>query len=868
MTTPTETGKPSSMPVGVDEAALRHRLRELARLPVLLVASDYDGTMAPIVDDPKDARPTRDSMVAIRALAQLPNTHVAIVSGRSLSDLATLTGEPDGVHLVGSHGSEFDLDFADSLPPEATELRQKLEQAVREIADKHAGCAVEVKPASVALHYRNASRPAAEAALKDLEAGPVTWDGVFAKRGKMVLEMAVVSTSKGSALNILRHRLGASAVIFLGDDVTDEDAFRTLAGPDVGVKVGLEEHTAAGYRVVDTGDVARTLAQLAELRCAWLEGSEAVPIERHSVLSDQRTVAMVSPDARIVWFGAPRIDSPALFSELVGGPTAGYFAVRPVASLGEPRQAYLGDSFALQSTWPRMTVTDYLDCSGGRNLHRAGRTDLLRVIEGAGRVRIEFAPRLDFGRIHTRLTLNDRGVVVEDTVDPIVLRAPGLPWRIEHEAHHETAVAEIDLSDHEGRVELELRFGTGDLGPAVLSEARRRKQSDRFWSTWARSLDIPEEPSLRPDLIRRSALALRALCHGPTGAIAAAGTTSLPESIGGVRNWDYRYCWPRDGSMAAAALVRLGSTEEAVRFLDWMLGVVDSLPSPERLSPLYTVNGGEIPSEAEITQLAGYAGSRPVRVGNAASHQVQLDVFGPIVELIHLLQMNGAPISSEHWRLVEAMVNAVDARWQEPDHGIWEVRRPRRHHVHSKVMCWQTAKLGAEMAERFLGRARPAWESLRDEIAADIVEHGWSEELDTFTGAYESADPDASVLLVGLSGLVPPDDPRFAATIREVDTALRERDTVYRYKMDDGLPGVEGGFNLCTGWLIEAYAISGRMDEARALFESYCDLAGETGLIPEEVEPETGGGLGNHPQAYSHLALINAALRINDSGEG
>ncbi|MAY74013.1 MAG: trehalose-phosphatase [Phycisphaerae bacterium] len=845
-----------------DEATLRRRIAEIARLPVLLVASDYDGTMAPIVDNPAEARPNRSSMVAMRSLAAMPNTYGAIVSGRALSDLVELTGEPDNVSLVGSHGSEFDLDFADSLDPEAAELRERVEQSLREISDGAPGTAVETKPASVAFHYRNADEAVAERSLEAIEKGPAAFEGVHAKYGKKVIELAVVATSKGMALNVLRHRFGASGVIFFGDDVTDEDAFVTLAGPDAGVKVGLEGETAARFRVADTDDVAKLLAQLCERRAAWLEGAEATPIASHSMLTDQRTVALVGPEARIVWLCVPRIDSPAIFAEILGGPTAGHFSVRPAGSIASPTQSYLGDSFVLKSTWPRMTVTDYLDCTGGRTLHRSGRLDLVRVIEGVGHVRVEFAPRLDFGRIPTRITKRPDGLVVQDTVDPIVLRAPGVEWMIENEGQHETAYAIIDLADFDGRCELDMRFGSGDLGPSQVAESKRRRSTDRFWSTWLGGLEIPDAESLRPDLIKRSALVLKGLCHGPTGAIAAAGTTSLPETIGGVRNWDYRFCWPRDASLSASALVRLGSTEEAVRFLDWMLGVVDELPSPDRLSPLYTVGGGEIPAEAEISELSGYAGSRPVRIGNAASRQLQLDVFGPIVELIHLLFVSGAPISSEHWRLVDAMVNAVDARWKEPDHGIWEIRGPQRHHVHSKVMCWQTVALGAELAERFHGRARPAWESLRDEIYEDIIQKGWSDQHNMFTGAYEYADPDASVLAVGLSGLLKPDDERFAATVRGVESTLREGDTVFRYRMEDGLPGVEGGFNICTGWLIESYALIGRLDDAKQLFEAYSQVAGPTGLMPEEIDPETGRGLGNHPQAYSHLALINAALRI------
>ncbi len=844
---------------GLEDPGLASALGTLARMPMLLVATDYDGTIAPIVNDPTKAVPSREALVALRSLAELPHTAVALISGRSLKDLATLSGDPDGVHLVGSHGSEFDLGFADMLSPAARKRQTEINTTLTEIAEAHPGTSVEAKPASVAFHYRNAETSVGAAGLKAVEDAFVGAEGVYTKYGKMVIELAVVSTHKGDALNILRKRFGASAVLFLGDDVTDEDAFKTLAGPDVGVKVG-EGDSVARFRVSDPHEVSRVLAAISEMRAAWIGGSTAAPIESHSMITDQRTIALIAPGARITWMGAPRIDSPALFAELLGGPIAGRFGIQPIDDDSEPAQEYLDDTFHLKTTWKGVTVTDYMDCSGGRTIQRPGRTDVVRVIEGEGRVRIEYAPRLDYGRHPTRLISKTDGLMIADWPDPIVLRSPGVKWKFEDEGPHQTAVAEIDLADHGGRLELEFRHGTGDLSPPVITEAKRSKQTARHWAHWAEDLELPETTE---GLVKRSALVLRGLCHGPTGAIAAAGTTSLPECIGGVRNWDYRYCWPRDAALSASALVRLGSNEEAVRFLDWLLGVVDQLPSPDRLNPIYTVNGNDLPAEAEIRELPGYAASRPVRVGNAANKQVQLDVFGPIVELVSLLLHSGAPLSGEHWRLVEAMVSAVESRWREADHGIWEIRRPVRHHVHSKVMCWQTAHLGAEIAERFLGRARPEWRALADEIKADVFEKGWDADVDAFTSAYGERDPDASVLLIGLTGMVTPDDPRFAGTIRAVERDLLNENTVYRYHYDDGLPGGEGGFYLCTSWLIEAMALSGRVDEAKNLYAKYIATAGPTGLLPEQYDPDAKRTLGNHPQAYSHIGLINAALRLD-----
>ncbi|RMH68288.1 MAG: glycoside hydrolase family 15 protein, partial [Actinomyces sp.] len=391
-------------------------------------------------------------------------------------------------------------------------------------------------------------------------------------------------------------------------------------------------------------------------------------------------------------------------------------------------------------------------------------------------------------------------------------------------------------------------------------EATRREATRRWWSDWAARLDLPP---VEVELVRRSALTLKALCYGPSGAILAAPTTSLPEVIGGVRNWDYRYCWIRDASLSAAALVRLGSIEEAMDLLDWLLRVLDRLDTgPERLAPLYDVAGGPLPPEATIEELPGYAGSRPVRIGNAADHQVQLDVFGPVLDLVHLLGEVDAPLSARHWRLVEDLVSAVDRRWREPDQGIWEIRAAPRHHVHSKVMCWVTVDRAVRVADLVFGRSRPEWETLRDEIREDVLTHGYKPHVGAFTAAYDGDDLDASVLVVGLSGLLPPDDPRFAGTVAAVEAWLRDGPTVYRYRHDDGLPGEEGGFNLMTSWLIDAKILLGELDDAKALFAAYARLAGPTGLLAEEYDPRTGRALGNHPQAYSHLGLIMNACNL------
>jgi trehalose 6-phosphate phosphatase len=299
-----------------------------------------------------------------------------------------------------------------------------------------------------------------------------------------------------------------------------------------------------------------------------------------------------------------------------------------------------------------------------------------------------------------------------------------------------------------------------------------------------------------------------------------------------------------------------------MKLLDWLIEVVFAAETPDRLRPIYEVSGRELGPEAEIGELGGYGASRPVRIGNGAASQVQLDVFGPIVDLVGLLAEKGAPITPESWRLVEAMVQAVGARWMEPDHGIWEVRGPRRHHVYSKVMCWHAVNRAIAVADFVVGRPRPAWERLRDQIASDVWEKGFDRRRGIFPGVYGGHDLDAAVLTMGMCNMLPPRDPRFVATVEAIERSLRSGPTVYRYKEDDGLPGIEGGLHICTFWLVEALTLIGERQRAEALFNAACALVGPTGMLTEEWEPELGIALGNTPQAYSHLALINAAVRL------
>lgn len=826
-------------------------LKILARTPGLLVACNYGGTLCAAEGISTETLPLGSAAIALRALAALPNTHAAVISGRSLRDLAAVSRLPAEVHLVGSHGAEFDMGFAHGLSLATESLLQNASQALVETVGAYRGISIERKPVAVSVHTRPASPAIVAKVMKEAEE-VARAHGLFFIVDGSVLDLSAVEPSKADALEHLRARLGVSAALYAGDAYSDELAMDTLRGPDMAIRVG-EGPTSAAHRLHDPDSFARVLAILFELRRAWLFGEDAVGLERHSMIGNGSSTALVTPEAKICWMSHPLPHSGSLFAHILGGDSAGHFSVEPVKASQVLGQRYVDSTMIVETRWADVTVTDYLEPAPD------GITSLVRVLSGTGAARIVFAPRPDYANAPFNMEARGSELHVIGTSDPIVLNAPGVNFTITSDGRHATAAADVNLQH--GPVVLNLRCGDTEPQQSEASgETERRAAVAHHSRRWVQDLELP---NVKPSLVRRSALVLRALVHEPTGAVLAAPTTSLPEGIGGTRNWDYRYCWLRDASMTVKALVDLGSAVEADGFLRWLGRILDDAPGPEWLHPLYSVTGSPLSTEATIESLPGYAGSRPVRIGNAADHQVQLDVFGPIAELIHGLSERQGSLEDQHWELMVQMASAVLARWHEPDHGIWEARRAPRHHVYSKVMCWVTLDRALRTAARHGRAPEPSWESTAAMIRDEVLREGWDDTAASYTVAYDSPDLDAAVLHIGLSGLLDVNDQRFLDTVTAVERELRVGPTVFRYRYDDGLPGLEGGFHICTTWLIEAYVAVGRLEEAWDLFDQLVNLFGPTGLLPEEYDPGTETHLGNHPQAYSHLGFIRCARLLD-----
>ncbi|WP_327238761.1 glycoside hydrolase family 15 protein [Streptomyces sp. NBC_01317] len=592
-------------------------------------------------------------------------------------------------------------------------------------------------------------------------------------------------------------------------------------------------------------------------------------IEDYALIGDMQTAALVCRDGTVDWLCLPRFDSHAVFAALLGTDEHGFWRLGPAYAAGsEPpraaRRHYRGDSLILESEWdtPRGTVrvTDFMP-------PRDGAPQLIRIVEGvSGRVPMRSALRMRFsyGRVTPWVHKVDNRTVAVAGPDSVWLDTETETYGKDLTTYSDFTVAPGD------RVAFTISWQPSHKEPPALPdpEGSLDATSD-FWREWVEHCTYHGPYR---EAVVRSLITLKALTYAPTGGIVAAPTTSLPEEIGGVRNWDYRYTWLRDAAITLSSLLRTGYREEARAWREWLLRAVAG--DPENLQIMYGIAGERELGEAELDWLPGYERSGPVRVGNGAAHQLQLDVYGEVTEALHLAHMTGLARNDYASLLQLKLIRYLEKHWDQPDEGIWEVRGPRRHFVHSKVMAWVAVDRTIKLIES--GDADgplERWRELRDDIHHDVCEKGYDKERNTFTQSYGSKELDASLLLIPQMGFLPPDDKRVIGTIEAIQRELSTEDGfIMRYPTTgseagvDGLEGDEGAFLACSFWLADDLAMIGRVDEARKLFEKLLDLRNDLGLLAEEWDPRLKRQVGNFPQAFSHVPLIDTALRLTASG--
>ncbi len=586
-------------------------------------------------------------------------------------------------------------------------------------------------------------------------------------------------------------------------------------------------------------------------------------IEDYALIGDLQTAALVSDRCSIDWCCLPRFDSGACFSALLGGPEHGRWLLAPVETTAGSRR-YRHDTLiletVLESEGGSVRVIDFMPPRGNA-------PDIVRIIEGLdGEVEIgmELIIRFDYGRIVPWVRRVDHARVAIAGPDALCLRTPA-PVRGEHMA----TVSNFTIHPGE-RIPFVLTWYPSheEPPPAVDAEAALA-DTEEYWLTWARGCthvgDYHEE-------VNQSLLVLKALTYDPTGGIVASPTTSLPERIGGVRNWDYRFCWLRDATLTLVAMLHAGLRSEAEAWGRWLLRAVAGDPAAVQI--MYGIAGERRLDERELDWLPGYQGSRPVRVGNAASTQLQLDVYGELLDAIYQSQAHGVRLDGNVWSLMRKLLEWLEDGWRQEDAGLWEVRGPARHFTHSKVMAWVAFDRAVRFSEEF-DASGPVerWRELRDEIHAQVLEQAWNERRGAFTQYYGSDQLDASILMMPLVGFIDADDERMRSTVDAIrrDLTVDGLVTRYRPQLDGGVDGIaegEGVFLACSFWLVEVLALQGEHNQARELFERLLDLRNDVGLLSEEYDPQARRQLGNVPQAFSHLALVSAALVLGGRAGG
>lgn len=601
-----------------------------------------------------------------------------------------------------------------------------------------------------------------------------------------------------------------------------------------------------------------------------VQGNE--PIADYALLSDCRSAALVSAAGSVDWLCFPRFDSPSVFGRILGQ-DAGFWSVRPAGQHRSTRR-YLGPTMVLETTHTaadgRLSVTEALALGDGRRGHDLGADSpgaLLRQLsctEGSVEVDIVLSARPDYGLSRPILRAADGGIVISAGAAAASFSTP-VAFRL----GQGTARTRVTLRAGDV-LGFALHSGTvGNGAPVFWSQAeiaRRLEDTLQGWTSWSRLHQGYRGPW--QEQVAGSGRVLQALSFYPTGAIVAAPTTSLPEVSGGSRNWDYRYTWVRDASMTLQALWVAACPDEAGKFFQFLAtAAARQLAAGEELQIMFGVGGERELPERELNHLPGWRASAPVRVGNGAWNQRQLDVYGELLDAAARLPEYLADLAPETRRFLADAADAAASRWRAADHGIWEVRGEPRHYLHSKLMCWVAVDRAISLAGLLQAAERvPRWEAARAQIAASIRAEGWSDAANAYTQAYGSGDLDASALLLSITGFLPADDPGVLATLEAVEERLTDRrGLVYRYLADDGIPGEEGTFLLCTFWLAHALALAGRTDRARAVFERAAGFATDLGLMSEEVAPGSGELLGNFPQAFSHIGLINAAWAISEA---
>jgi GH15 family glucan-1,4-alpha-glucosidase len=581
-----------------------------------------------------------------------------------------------------------------------------------------------------------------------------------------------------------------------------------------------------------------------------------LPLEDYALIGDTHTAALVGRDGSIDWLCLPRFDSGACFAALVGGPEHGRWLLAPSA-LSRTRRAYRKDTLVLETEHETDTgavrVTDFMT-------PRRGQARVVRLVEGlrgAVPMHMELNLRFDYGVAVPWLRPGKRSVTAVAGPDAVVLRTD-VPLEVA------TGVVTADLTVRAGeRAAFALVWHRShELAPPRIDPWDAARATTRYWRDWVARCTY--QGAWR-DAVVRSLLTLKALTYRPTGGIVAAPTTSLPEELGGSRNWDYRFCWLRDATFTLYSLLQAGYEKEAEAWREWLLRAVAGDPRDLRI--MYGIAGERRIPEMVLEWLTGYEGSLPVRVGNDASRQFQLDVYGEVLDLLHQASREGLPHEAAAWEMELRILDVLESNWREPDEGIWEVRGGRRHFVHSKVMAWVGIDRAIRDVELF-GFAGPVerWRALRDEIHEEVCREGFDEDLGTFTQSYGSTDLDAATLMIPLVGFLPASDPRVQGTVAAIQDRLLVDGFVLRYDTAsrvDGLPGGEGAFLPCTCWLADCLALQGRRDEARALFERVLGVRNDLGLLSEEYDPVAGRLVGNFPQAFSHVSLVGTAMNLS-----